>query len=132
MEVITISSSKDDPDDPGVWIPAQSDAKVSESFWEWRRERSWWRRDGERGTPEGGLQSRSGWFPWPRGLIWRREWGSNRVGGRWILINLKLRSLGADTVSTYGSNEDHGTVREPKEVPDRLFSIVSDPLEYRR
>jgi len=45
---------------------------------------------------------------------------------------LKLRSLGADTVSTYGSNEDHGTVREPKEVPDRLFSIVSDPLEYRR
>ena len=31
MEVITISSSEDDPDDPGVWIPAQSDAEVSES-----------------------------------------------------------------------------------------------------
>ena len=31
MEVITISSSQDDPDDPGVWIPAQSDAEVSES-----------------------------------------------------------------------------------------------------
>ena len=31
MEFITISSSEDDPDDPGVWIPAQSDAEVSES-----------------------------------------------------------------------------------------------------
>ena len=31
MEIITISSSEDDPDDPGVWIPAQSDAEVSES-----------------------------------------------------------------------------------------------------
>ena len=31
MEVITISSSEDDPDDPGVWIPAQSDAEVSEN-----------------------------------------------------------------------------------------------------
>ena len=30
MEIITISSSEDDPDDPGVWIPAQSDAEVSE------------------------------------------------------------------------------------------------------
>ena len=32
MEVITITSSEDDPDDPGVWIPAQSDDEVSESF----------------------------------------------------------------------------------------------------
>ena len=31
MEVITTSSSVDDPDDPSVWIPDQSDAKVSES-----------------------------------------------------------------------------------------------------
>ena len=31
MEIITISSSEDDPDDPSVWIPDQSDAKVSES-----------------------------------------------------------------------------------------------------
>ena len=31
MEVITISSSEDDPDDPSVWIPDQSDAEVSES-----------------------------------------------------------------------------------------------------
>ena len=31
MEVITISSSEEDPDDPGVWLPAQSDAEVSES-----------------------------------------------------------------------------------------------------
>ena len=31
MEVITISSSEDDSDDPSVWIPDQSDAEVSES-----------------------------------------------------------------------------------------------------
>ena len=31
MKVITIASSEDDPDAPGVWIPAQSDAEVSES-----------------------------------------------------------------------------------------------------
>ena len=31
MEVKTISSSEDDPDDPSVWIPDQSDAEVSES-----------------------------------------------------------------------------------------------------
>ena len=31
MDIITISSSEDDPDDPGVWIPAQSDGEVSES-----------------------------------------------------------------------------------------------------
>ena len=31
MEVITISSSEDDLDEPGVWIPAQSDGEVSES-----------------------------------------------------------------------------------------------------
>ena len=31
MEVVTISSFEDDPDDPSVWIPDQSDAEVSES-----------------------------------------------------------------------------------------------------
>ena len=101
-------------------------------LWGWKRAWSWWRRDGERKTPEGGLQRRSGWCPWPRGWIWRRKWGSTRVGGRWILINWKWRSLRADTVSAEGSKEGHGTVREPKEVPGRLFSIVSLPLEYRR
>ena len=32
MEVITISSPEDDPDDPGVWIPAQSDANIADKY----------------------------------------------------------------------------------------------------
>ena len=32
MEIITISSSEDDPDDPGVCIPAQSDDNLADKY----------------------------------------------------------------------------------------------------
>ena len=32
MEITTISSSEDDPDDPGVCIPAQSDANIADKY----------------------------------------------------------------------------------------------------
>ena len=127
MEVITISSSEDDPDGflLSLMLKYLRALGMKEGMILMKERR-------RKVNPRRGLQSRSGWCPWPRGWIWRREWGSTRVGGRWILINWKWRSLRADTVSAEGSKEGHGTVREPKEVPGRLFSIVSLPLEYRR
>ena len=128
MEDITISSSEDDPDDPGEWISAQSDAEVSESsgdeggndLYEGETEKGEPQKGDYRVDPDDvpGLQDESEEEnEAPPGL---EADESSSIGNKGTLeqIQYQLRDL--------------MKIMEPKEVLGRLFSIVSDPLEYRR